>query len=60
MLLFSLLFSALPIDSQYLLKCEEYDWLANGVFEATTLSSSEKLEFITRFMEGTDPKCFED
>lgn len=60
MILLSLLLSTIPVDSQYLLTCEQYDWLKDGVFQSTILSPSEKLEFIFRFADGTDPKCFEE
>jgi hypothetical protein len=48
----------LPLLASMLMTCEQYDWLAKGVFEATTLSPSEKVEFIYTFAKGTDPKCF--
>jgi hypothetical protein len=53
MLLPLMLFAAQPQ-----LSCQDYDWLAKGVYKSELLSSSEKLDFIFRFMEVTDPACF--
>ena len=41
-----------------LLSCKDFDWLAKGVFESTLLDRTEKLEFISIFMRGTEPACF--
>ena len=41
-----------------LLSCKDFDWLAQGVFESTLLDRSQKLEFISIFMKGTEPACF--
>ncbi len=53
MLLSLMLFAAQPQ-----LSCQDYDWLAKGVYKSELLSSSEKLEFISLFIKGTDPVCF--
>ena len=53
MLLPLMLFAAQPQ-----LSCQDYDWLAKGVYKSELLSSSEKLEFISLFIKGTDPVCF--
>ena len=60
MILLSLLLSTIPVESRYLLTCEQYDWLKDGVFRSTILSPSEKVEFIFHFANSTDPKCFEE
>jgi hypothetical protein len=56
MLLTFLLASAQP--DPMLLNCKDYDWLARGVYESELLTPSEKLEFISVFIRGTDPTCF--
>ena len=53
MLLSLMLFAAQPQ-----LSCQDYDWLAEGIYKSELLSSSEKLEFISLFIKGTDPVCF--
>jgi len=53
MLLSLMLFAAQPQ-----LSCQDYDWLVKGVYKSELLSSSEKLEFISLFIKGTDPVCF--
>jgi len=60
MLLFSLILATAQPDTRMLLSCDDFSWLMQGVVEAKTLSPGEKIEFIARFMQGTDPKCFED
>lgn len=44
-------------QSDYL-RCEDYDWLVKGVVETELLSPSQKLDFIIRWREHTDPSCF--
>jgi len=48
----------LPVLASMMLTCEQFDWLKEGVFRSTLLTPSEKLEFIFRFADGTDPECF--
>ena len=48
----------LPLLASMMLTCEQFDWLRQGVFESTLLTPSEKLDFVFRFADGTDPECF--
>ena len=50
--------SLLLAVNQPLISCEDYDWLVKGVYDSQLLKSSERLEFISVFMRGTDPACF--
>jgi len=48
----------LPVLASMMLTCEQFDWLREGVFRSELLTTSEKLDFIFRFADGTDPECF--
>jgi len=45
-------------EPKMLLTCEQYDWLSGRTMRSEVLSIWEKIEFIARFAEGTDPACF--
>ena len=48
----------LPVLASMMLTCEQFDWLKEGVFRSELLTTSEKLDFIFRFADGTDSGCF--
>jgi len=58
MFLLSLILATSQPDSKILMKCEDFDWLTNGVFESELLTRDEKLTFLSIFIRGTDPACF--
>ena len=53
-----LLASHIPQDLY--LRCEDYEWLKERALSSELLTVSEKINFITHWMNHTDPKCFED
>jgi hypothetical protein len=59
MILFSLIF-ATHIDPSLYLRCKDYHWLKQGMYESELFTPLEKFDFITHWMNHTDPKCFED
>ena len=42
------------------LKCEDYHWLKEGIESSTLFTPAEKFSIITRWIEHTDPACFDD
>ena len=59
MILFSLLLATHVPQEQYL-RCKDYEWLTERTLSSEILSVSQKIDFITRWLHHTDPKCFED
>ena len=57
MLLLSLLL-ATHIPQEDYLRCQDYEWLRNGVNESDLFSPSEKSDMILHWIEHTDPQCF--
>ena len=49
-------FSHIPPED--FLRCEDYEWLKNGVNESDLFSPSEKSKMILHWIEHTDPACF--
>ena len=49
---------AMHVPPSEYLKCEDFDWLANGLARTELLTVSEKLDILTKWMEHTDPHCF--
>ena len=48
------------IPPEHFLRCEDYEWLKNGVNESDLFSPSEKSEMILHWIEHTDPACFDN
>jgi hypothetical protein len=42
------------------LTCEDYDWLKKGVMETELFTPGQKFDLILRWMEHTDPHCFDN
>ena len=40
------------------LRCEDYEWLKNGLEESDLFSPAEKSDMILHWINHTDPKCF--
>jgi hypothetical protein len=57
MLLLSLLL-ATHIPQEDYLRCQDYEWLKQGMEETTLFTPAEKFDIILHWMEHTDPKCF--
>ena len=45
-------------EPKLLLTCEQYEWLSGRTMSSKILTVWEKIEFIARYAEGTDPTCF--
>jgi hypothetical protein len=48
------------IPSDLLLKCEDYHWLKEGIEETTLFTPAEKFAIITKWIEHTEPSCFDN
>ena len=53
-----LLASHVPQDLY--LRCGDYEWLKERALSSEILSVSDKINFITHWMNHTNPECFED
>jgi len=49
-------FSHVPVENY--LRCEDYQWLRNGLEESELFTPFEKSEMIIHWINHTDPKCF--
>ena len=56
--LLSVLFMHVPQDMY--LRCEDYEWLKEGLESSTLFTPAEKSEIILKWIEHTDPHCFDD
>jgi len=56
--LLSVLFMHVPQDMY--LRCEDYEWLKEGMESSTLFTPAEKYEIILKWIEHTDPHCFDD
>jgi len=59
-MILSLLLTLSSPESRLLLTCEQFDWLVERTFKSELLSPSEKIEFVGRYADWTDPTCFRD
>ena len=48
------------VPSDMYLKCEDYKWLKEGMEDTTLFTPSEKFEIITKWIEHTEPSCFDN
>ena len=51
---------ALHVPPKDYLRCEDFDWLANGLATVDFFTPSEKLDILTNWMDHTDPHCFDN
>jgi hypothetical protein len=51
-------FSHVPAEN--LLRCEDYQWLKQGMEETTLFTPAEKSQIILHWIEHTDPHCFDN
>jgi hypothetical protein len=51
---------ALHIPPEDYLRCEDFDWLTNGLANVDFFTPSEKLDILTNWMDHTDPTCFDN
>ena len=59
MLSFALIFFS-HVPPEDFLRCEDYYWLKQGIEETTLFTPAEKFSIITRWIEHTEPSCFDD
>ena len=57
-MILSLLLAVAQPEPKLLLTCEQFEWLSERTMNSKVLSVWEKIEFIARYAEGTDPACF--
>ncbi|CAR63209.1 hypothetical protein SRSM4_012 [Synechococcus phage S-RSM4] len=41
------------------LRCEDYEWLKQGLEETTLFTPFEKADILIHWMEHTEPHCFD-
>ena len=51
---------AMHIPMDMYLKCEDYEFLKEGVLETELFTPGEKFDLILNWMEHTDPHCFDN
>ena len=51
---------AMHVPSENLLKCEDYEWLKEGIEQSELFTPMERFNIITRWIEHTDPHCFDN
>jgi hypothetical protein len=59
MLSFALIFFS-HVPPEDFLRCEDYLWLKQGIEETTLFTPAQKFDIITRWIEHTDPACFDN
>jgi len=42
------------------LRCEDYEWLKEGIQSSTLFTPAQKAEIILKWIEHTDPHCFDN
>lgn len=50
---------AMHISPSDYLRCEDYEWLKQGMLQSELFSPAEKSEIIIHWIEHTDPHCFD-
>jgi hypothetical protein len=55
--LLTVLFMHVPPEDY--LRCEDYEWLKEGIQSSTLFTPSQKFDIITRWIEHTEPSCFD-
>ena len=56
--LLTVLFMHVPPENY--LRCEDYEWLKEGIQSTTLFTPMQKTEIILHWMEHTEPHCFDD
>lgn len=51
---------AMHIPKDMYLNCEDYQWLKEGVQSSTLFTPAEKTNLILKWIDHTDPHCFDD
>jgi hypothetical protein len=51
-------FSHVPPEN--LLRCEDYQWLKEGLMSTTLFTPAEKSDILINWINHTDPHCFDN
>ena len=51
---------AMHVPSEQSLRCEDYEWLKQGLEETTLFTPFEKSDILIHWMNHTDPTCFDN
>ena len=51
---------AMHVPQDMYLKCKDYKWLKEGIETSTLFTPMQKTEIILKWMEHTDPHCFDN
>ena len=51
-------FSHVPPEN--LLRCEDYQWLKEGLMSSTLFTPAEKSDILINWINHTDPHCFDN
>jgi len=51
-------FSYVPAENY--LRCEDYEWLKQGLEEKTLFTPAEKSDILIHWINHTDPHCFDN
>jgi hypothetical protein len=53
-----ILFSHVPPEDY--LRCEDYQWLKEGLMSSTLFTPAEKSDILINWINHTDPHCFDN
>jgi len=59
MLSLALIFAS-HVSPDLFLRCEDYQWLKQGLEESSLFTPMEKLDITLHWMEHTSPSCFDN
>ena len=51
---------AMHVPPENYLRCEDYEWLKEGIQSSTLFTPAQKFNIITRWIEHTEPSCFDN
>ena len=51
---------AMHVPPEDFLRCEDYEWLKQGIQETTLFTPSQKFDITIHWMNHTDPACFDN
>ena len=51
-------FSQVPVENY--LRCDDFNWLKQGLEETELFTPFEKADILINWMEHTDPRCFDN
>ena len=51
---------AMHIPPENFLRCEDYEWLKEGLMSTTLFTPAEKSDILINWINHTDPYCFDN